>query len=159
MVINKFVLLIADNELAVASGAVLPNAFLYRGENFRSIDYGASGGGFHGHHDWLRDDSGRILGVRHWFLDYESVVTRLRALPYVVEYAPPPNAVIEIYLSELRQYRERLSEDHVIGADEIYLSSGGTVAIGYERPIGQELTTHLGHTYEIKQERDQFEVT
>lgn len=136
---SSYVLLVLGKRLRVVSLPGISRSFMLDGQKFYGVDFGS---GFHGHHDWLRDGSLRVVGVRQHFIGYESFADRVRMLPYVVvQSAEPLNEypTVEIYISDSRVYEERLSDDYAIGTDEIYFSEDRTAAIAFDIPLRGEL--------------------
>ena len=91
-----------------------------------------------GFYDWLRDASGKIIGVRFWrFEDADLQLSNIASLPYVL--VNRDKDYIEIYFSDSRQYVIEKSDDQDFGAQRIFVDDGGTWAIALDVSMLNEL--------------------
>ncbi|SRR6266567_1520338 len=123
---GEFLLVVFRPELTLALLEVQPpSGFAIAGTTYRAVptDDGA------GFYDWLRDRTGKIIGVRYWLED-RGIFTTLARLPYVR--IPPDGRCVEIFLGKSRETDEARSSDQAFGGVSHYLADSGEWAISFE---------------------------
>lgn len=120
---HRILLLICDERLGLVVRDSCPLSFLHDGEFFRNL----GGQDFNGFYDFLRDDSGRILGTSlSVFPTAEFLLDTLRSRSYV-EVANP--TILRIFFAKERNFEPSISVDQYFGENRIYRSTSGRIAL------------------------------
>lgn len=101
---------------------------------------------FAGFTDWLRDSSGRVLGVRlSPFEDLEFLFDVVKSLGYVD--LDRGSKYFNIYFSDERLYDEARSDDQAFGGNKVYASEGGEYLLTFNAAGVKEAFTNGGVLY------------
>lgn len=125
---GEFLVIVFRPELTLALSEAQPA----EGVSIEGVSYRAtSTGDFTGFYDWLRDRSGKIIGLRYWpGSEGKLPLHTLNHLPYVR--VPPGGTCIEVYFSQKRETDESRSDDQAFGGNSHFLSDSGELAICFE---------------------------
>lgn len=123
---GEFLLIVFRPELTLAFLEVQPpSSFAIVGTTYRAVPTDDDAGFY----DWLRDRTGRIMGVRYWLQD-RSILAALGRLPYVR--VPPDGRCVEIFFAKNRETDEARSNDQAFGGVSHFLADSGEWAISFE---------------------------
>lgn len=87
-------------------------------------------GDWTGFYDWLRDFSGKVVGVRYWpFEETAFLIDLLCDRGYIV---PGDKSYLEIYFSQNSRVDRRKSDDQEFGSNKIFCSKEGTWLISFD---------------------------
>ena len=97
------------------------------GQRYHASEFGE----FTGFYDWLRDGTGKVLGVRYWpFETTEFLCEALASLPYVV--VAVDRTYVEIYFAEERDIDAERSSDQDFGTSRLFSADGGAWALALD---------------------------
>jgi hypothetical protein len=99
---------------------------------------------FVGFYDWLRDTSGRVIGVRETFSDgLEWILDAMPHLAYVEKLSRP--AAVEIFFGIDRAYDPTESTDQDFLMNRVYVSESGGVAMtfGMDPEVRDQLADYM----------------
>lgn len=120
---HRLLLLMCDERLGLVVRDSCPLSFLQDGEFFRSL----RGVDFNGFYDFLRDNSGRILGTSlSVFPAAELLLDTLRPFSYVEVVNP---TILRIFFGQDRNFDPSISIDQYFGDNRIYRSTSGRTAL------------------------------
>lgn len=120
---HRILLLICDEPLDLVVMDSCPLSFRHHGEFFRNL----RGQDFNGFYDFLRNNSGRILGTSlSVFPAAEFLLDTLRSRSYV-EVASP--TILRIFFAQERNFEPSTSVDQYFGEHRIYQSTSGRIAL------------------------------
>ncbi len=127
---NACLIVILFPQLTVALSKTLPSqSFLISEGTFTDIGYGD----WNGFYDWLRNKDGKLIGIRYWpFKEREFIFDILPSYSYMKVF---PKKCLEIYLSEEREYDEKLSKDQEFGNDILFSSRNKDYAITFSTKL------------------------
>ena len=122
---NPILLLVCDDYLDLVIGRDCPRVFLHKGQQFEDF----ADRDFNGFYDFLRDNSGRVLGVSFSpSAPPAFLLEGLRALPYIeIAYS----TTVRICFGRERNFDLSISMDQYYGENRIYRSSAGRIALSF----------------------------
>lgn len=125
MVRHQTLLLVFDERLDLVVKDSCPLSFVHDSHFFENI----RGQDFNGFYDFLRDDSGRVLGISFSvFPAAEFLLDSLRAFSYVQCVDP---TVLRIFFGRDRDFNPSNSIDQYFGENRVYRSTSGKVALSF----------------------------
>jgi hypothetical protein len=124
---GEFLVVIFRPSLTLALLEALPrDGLLVDGANYRPVPKGDSAAFY----DWLRDRSGRVLGVRHWPSEPNLPIQAIGQLPYVR--LGHDGSSVEVYFGDSREVDDDQSDDQAFGGSTQFVSESGDFAIAFE---------------------------
>ena len=128
MVSRRCLLVAFHARLALALVDECPgNEYQLGDKRYRDKGYGE----LTGFYDWLRDSSGKLLGVRYWPFEETSFLSDvLSEFPSVV--VAKDRSYLEVYFSSDRRVDRQRSDDQDLGANKVFSTEQGEWAISFD---------------------------
>lgn len=129
-VLNYCLVIVFKPRLTLALVAGHPiDELILGGVRYRDAGYGE----WTGFYDWLRDNKGRVIGVRYWPDDPQFLLDILPLFPYAM--IPDNKFYVEVYFSNTRAVEKKKSHDQDFLFDKLFVADNGDYAIAFDTSL------------------------